>query len=86
MPDHVHFIVWLNGLVKNAPTLGAVVGAYKSLAMNAWNKHCDQQHIRHGGSFWHRGFYDTLIDNQEHLERTRQYIRENPEKLARREG
>src|SRR5712691_10698154 len=31
MPDHVHFIVWLDGLVEQAPTLGRVVGAYKSL-------------------------------------------------------
>ncbi|HVB23047.1 MAG TPA: hypothetical protein VNG51_13980 [Ktedonobacteraceae bacterium] len=26
MPDHMHFILWLNGLAENAPTLGKVVG------------------------------------------------------------
>src|SRR6266702_824367 len=31
MPDPIHFIIWLDGLVENAPTLGSVVGAYKSI-------------------------------------------------------
>src|SRR5579872_4785320 len=36
MPDHIHGILWLNGLVENAPTLGRVIGAYKSLVMRHW--------------------------------------------------
>jgi REP element-mobilizing transposase RayT len=39
MPDHVHFIVWLDGLVDHAPTLGEVVGAYKSLTTAAWMRY-----------------------------------------------
>ncbi len=30
MPDHVHGILWLDGSVKDAPTLGSVVGALKA--------------------------------------------------------
>ncbi len=86
MPDHVHFIIWLDGLAPNAPTLGRVVGAYKSLAVRSWTTYGNEREIHLGGSFWHRGFYDKLIDGQEHLERTRQYIRENPAKLDAREG
>src|SRR5258708_2118465 len=26
MPDHIHFILWLNGLAEQAPTMGIVVG------------------------------------------------------------
>ncbi len=31
MPDHVHFILWLDSAREDPPTLGDVVGAYKSL-------------------------------------------------------
>jgi REP-associated tyrosine transposase len=86
MPDHVHFIIWLNGLVKPAPTLGQVVGAYKSLVMLAWIRHCDAAHINNGGSFWLSRFHDEIIDSKEHLERIRHYIRDNPSRLESREG
>ena len=86
MPDHIHFILWLNGLVKPAPTLGQVVGAYKSLAMLAWIRHCDAANIYNGGSFWLSRFYDEIIDNREQLERIRHYIRDNPSRLDNREG
>jgi putative transposase len=86
MPDHIHFIIWLNGLPKPAPTLGQVVGAYKSLVMHAWIRYCNAAHINNGSTFWLRGFYDEIIDSKEHLERIRRYIRDNPSKLATREG
>ena len=85
MPDHVHFILWLNGLVEHAPTLGMVVGAYKSLVMKAWIENSKSLQVQHGGSFWQRGFIDVVIDNKEELERIRHYIKNNPEKLATRE-
>lgn len=39
MPDHVHFILWLDGTKDNAPALGSVVGTYKSLTTVAWLNH-----------------------------------------------
>src|SRR5713101_6558081 len=36
MPDHVHFIIQLEGNIEKAPTLGRVIGAYKSLTTVAW--------------------------------------------------
>jgi len=30
MPDHVHGILWLDGSVRDAPTLGSVIGAFKA--------------------------------------------------------
>ncbi len=36
MPDHVHFILWLDGTRDNAPSLGRVVGAYKSITTVQW--------------------------------------------------
>ncbi len=47
MPDHIHFIIWLDGLVENAPTLGSVVGAYKSITTVTW-----YQHLKAVGTTW----------------------------------
>ena len=86
MPDHVHFIVWLNGLVKPAPTLGQVVGAYKSLVMVAWIRHCEAANIYNGGTFWLTRFHDEVIDSKDALETIRFYIHNNPAMLDSREG
>ena len=86
MPDHVHFIIWLNGLVKPAPTLGQVVGAYKSIVMVKWIRHCETIHMYNGGSFWLTRFNDEVIDTKVQLENIRRYIRDNPAMLDNREG
>jgi putative transposase len=85
MPDHMHFILWLDGLVKHAPTLGEVVGAYKSLTTVAWIRYSKAAHIDSIGPFWLRNYYDRIIRNHDELERARLYIRNNPHKLATRE-
>ncbi len=85
MPDHIHFIIWLNGLAEHAPTLGRVVGAYKSLTMVAWIRYNKAAKMECGGSFWLRDFFERVIRDGDELERTRQYIRDNPMKLETRE-
>ncbi len=86
MPDHVHFIIWLNGLVKSAPTLGQVVGAYKSIVMVKWIRYCESAHMYNGGSFWLTRCNDEIIDNKAQLENIRCYIHNNPTMLDNREG
>ena len=85
MPDHMHFILWLDGLVEHAPTLGEVVGAYKSLTTIAWIRHSKAAHIDSIGPFWLRNYFDRIIRNNDELERARLSIRNNPHKLATRE-
>ena len=36
MPDHIHFIIHLEGNVDKPATLAQVVGAYKSIAVVSW--------------------------------------------------
>ena len=36
MPDHLHFIVWINASIPSSPTLPQIVGAYKSLSAGEW--------------------------------------------------
>jgi putative transposase len=85
MPDHIHFILWLDittqrdSTPKNAPTLGSVVGAYKSLTTVAWLHHIKATGIEVPGRLWHKNYYERIICNDE-LESTRQYIRNNPTK------
>ena len=56
MPDHVHGIIWLNGLVENAPTLSNVIGAYKSLTTNAWLHHITEAKLECSAKFWQRNY------------------------------
>ena len=85
MPDHVHFIIRLEGNVEKPATLGGVVGAYKSITTNAWLDHIKAKKLECSGIIWHRSFYDEIIFDANELEATRQYIRNNPEKLKERQ-
>ena len=80
MPDHIHFIIYLNGTINDAPTLGKVIGAYKSITTNEWLKHIYANNLQREGKMWHRDFWDDVIfDASTELDPTRQYIRNNPQ-------
>ncbi|MFL5588182.1 MAG: transposase [Ktedonobacteraceae bacterium] len=36
MPDHVHGMLWLDGTLKDAPTVGKVIGAFKAWVTIVW--------------------------------------------------
>jgi len=79
MPDHVHFILWLDGTRAKGLRLGNVVGACKSLTTVLW-----LQHLKSVGKdmwfpcrIWQGGYYERVVRIDE-LEQTRQYIRNNP--------
>lgn len=78
MPDHIHFIIHLEGNTQNPPTLGLVVGAYKSLTTVAWLRHIKTTGMECPGQIWQRNYYDRIIRDPNELEQTRQYIRNNP--------
>ena len=81
MPDHVHLIVHLEGNVAHPTTLGRVIGAYKSLTTVAWLHHLKTTNEERAGIIWQRNYHDEAIRDAQQLEQTRQYIRNNPEKL-----
>jgi putative transposase len=81
MPDHVHFIIWLDGTGEKPPTLGAVVGGYKSLVANAWLRYIEENRLlQYPGRIWHRNYFEKVV-RIDALEATRSYIRDNPKKL-----
>ncbi len=80
MPDHIHFILWLDHVQQNTLTLGRVIGAYKSLAAVAWLRHIESNNLlQYPGRIWQRNYYERVIRISE-LEQTRLYIRNNPTK------
>ena len=78
MPDHIHFIVWLHPNKESHPTLGRVVGAYKSLTGRAALNYLRTKGLMCGHHFWQRDFYEHVIRNEEDLKLTREYILNNP--------
>ena len=82
MPDHIHFIIHLEGNVDKPATLGQVVGSYKSITVVSWLHYIETNKIHAHGRFWQNYYYDRIIRNNEELEYTRQYIRNNPTKTT----
>ena len=62
-----------------APTLGKIVGAFKSLTTVAYTRGVKT----HGwspfrGRLWQRNYFEHIVRNEESLHRIRQYIADNP--------
>jgi putative transposase len=89
MPNHVHGVVILGANdpatlagkdracpvpTNGMPTLGAVIGAFKSVTGIA----CNRLIGRSGAPFWQARFYDHVVRNDVALDRIRMYIENNP--------
>ena len=78
MPNHLHGILIFQGVSLGAepkgPTLGSVVGAFKSVAARRVNK------LRGlaGAPVWQRNYYEHIVRNEQSLDEIRQYIVYNP--------
>ena len=78
MPDHIHFIVRIEGNVAASSSLFDVVGAFKSLVAVKWLRYLKDAGIERSGRIWQRNYFDRAIRDANDLEHTRQYIRDNP--------
>ncbi|YCM43986.1 transposase [Verrucomicrobiaceae bacterium 227] len=70
MPNHVHILVRL----KDTP-LEKLMQAWKSVTSHRINKRLNKS-----GAFWQAKYWDTLIRNQRHFFKVRNYIQNNPTK------
>jgi len=84
MPNHIHGIIMLiaDGRPRgDAPTLGLsdVIHRFKSLT-TARYRHGVKQHNWQlfPGKLWQRGYHERIIRDDDELNRTRQYITDNP--------
>jgi putative transposase len=85
MPDHIHFIIWIEGNVEKPASLGDVIGAYKSLTAIAWLRHIKATGMECSARIWQHNYHEHAIRDNEELEQKRQYIRDNPIKSKKHE-
>ena len=79
IPDHVHAIVVLEqrATARVAPTLGQIIGGYKSKVFTQCLALCKEKNITLG-ALWQRGYYEHVIRNQEDFDAAAEYILTNP--------
>jgi REP element-mobilizing transposase RayT len=73
MPNHVHVLFRM----LPGERLAAIVGSWKSFTAKEANRI-----LGRSGTFWQREYWDTLIRNEEHLDRAVAYIEANPERAG----
>jgi putative transposase len=93
MPNHFHGIIMIHDDRRETPceypdpcgntdstraALGDIVGAYKSLCINAWLKVIKTEDINTRAKFWQDNYYEHVIRNEKETDRIRQYIVNNP--------
>jgi len=89
MPNHFHGIVHIAGTPfasapkgagrRPAPTLGDVIGSFKSLTTDGYIIGVRQLGWRgFERRVWERNYYEHVIRNDDELDKIRQYIRHNP--------
>ncbi len=69
MPNHVHVLVTPLG----EHSLSGIVHSWKSFTAHQINKL-----LGRSGTVWQKEYFDHIVRSPEHLERFRQYIRDNP--------
>ena len=90
MPNHIHGIIFIveatlttaqkidRAGARPAPTIGDVVGTFKSLCVNDWLIYIKEYNVNTIGRFWQRNYYEHIIRNDNELNEIREYIRNNP--------
>lgn len=85
MPNHIHFVIMIESSATSratarvAPTVGRIVGAYKSLVYNKILSAVTESG-GHLGRLWQRNYYEHVIRNNADLYETCGYIQNNPAK------
>jgi REP-associated tyrosine transposase len=88
MPNHIHGILVVGATLavaqnpgadaRPAPTIGEIVGTFKSLCMNDWLTYIKEKTIDAVAKFWQRNYYEHVICNEDELNKIREYNRNNP--------
>jgi putative transposase len=70
------------GVINHAPTLGHIIRAFKARCAYEINKLRNSP----GVPVWQRNYYERIIRNEQELNKTRDYIMDNPLKWAEDEN
>ncbi len=98
MSNHIHGIIFIDKEHKNvgaglepalpratsrvAPTLGTIVGTFKSLSLRRWAKYLEGNHSKLVDTIWQRNYYEHIIRDENELNLVREYIVFNPFKWS----
>jgi len=88
MPNHFHGIIMINchtkaipgirATARVAPTLGNIIGAFKSRCVTDYLNHIRENNVNVIGKIWQRNYYEHIIRNKRELHEIREYIQNNP--------
>ncbi|MCX6783892.1 MAG: transposase [candidate division WWE3 bacterium] len=74
MPSHLHFIIEIAGAACHAPTLGSIVGSFKSEMTKQVRLLLKDKSI----DLWQRSYFERIIRNEKELAILQYYIEQNP--------
>ena len=74
MPNHVHVVI---DMLDGANSLGSIVRSWKSFTARRAN-----HRLGRSGSFWHPDYFDRYMRNEGQLNRTIEYVEQNPVKAG----
>ncbi len=80
MPDHVDGLLTIvpdKELAVETPSLGRVIGAFKS---GAWRR--TRSHLGEPAQLWQRGYHDRVVRSDDECRQFEWYIAENPARWA----
>jgi len=84
MPDHIHGIIIIENHKgrqpsKSRPTLGDVIGSYKSLVVYNYSRFIKINKLNNVNPYiWQKRFHDNIIRSKYALNKIRKYIINNP--------
>jgi len=90
MPDHVHFLIWMNKWPdrlqgEKAPELWEVMRSYKSKVAVEWIDYVKKNHPTWLAKIWQQGYYDRMMKVAD-LDNARRYISGNPNQTDKSSG
>ncbi len=79
MPNHFHGIIYISPDSSDSPTLGKILGAFKSIVNNNYItgvnvKNWQPFHKR----LWQRNYYEHIVQSEIVLQKIQAYIQNNP--------
>jgi putative transposase len=79
MPNHFHGIICILPDAANNPTLGRIVGAFKSIVNNHYIAGVNTQNWQpFNKRLWQRNYYEHIVRDDSALEKIQGYIQNNP--------
>jgi putative transposase len=79
MPNHFHGIIYISPNSIENPTLGKIIGAFKSIVNNNYIDGVKNQGwAPFDKRLWQRNYYEHIVRDDSALQKIQQYIQDNP--------